>query len=593
MSYNSNLIAQIKSKISLTQIISKRVKLTRKGKALVGLCPFHHEKSPSFNVVEDKGFYHCFGCGASGDAIEFIANTSGAKFNEIIEDLAKEAGIIIPLNHRQDDKSQDLYQLMDSAKIWYQQQLKYPKNQHALDYLLRRNISLEMIEKFSLGFALVEKDALYKFLSRQGALVKDLLEVGLVIKTDSGEIIDRFRKRIMFPIINAQNKVIAFGGRACEEKIQPKYLNSPETPLFKKREVFFAENFAKAHAYTKKRLFVVEGYLDAIAMHAAGYEETVASLGTALSVEHINKMWKYASQPIICLDGDAAGLRAMNKVANLALSLLKDNYSLSFIELPTGMDPDELLKNRGREFFNQLIEKKINLSQAIWLSEFKELPLNASPEQKSSLEKRLMSLAETIPDKIIKSAYRSFFLQQLWHNVKKQINKVKQTSINYINTHLTSIASCVISDIQRMQRTMLIIILNYPHLLQDYEIEEEFSNIEFSEIALNALRENILQLYHLNHDITKEQLIKVFENQQVYLDISKWGEGNVAFFKEPAKLIWQYSLSKYHTLVLENEYVVKLEAFTEDSMEKAEEIRKQIIIQKNNIQQMEQLLLDA
>jgi DNA primase len=257
------------------------------------------------------------------------------------------------------------------------------------------------------------------------------------------------------------------------------------------------------------------------------------------------------------------------------------------------MDPDELLKNRGREFFNQLIEKKINLSQAIWLSEFKELPLNASPEQKSSLEKRLMSLAETIPDKIIKSAYRSFFLQQLWHNVKKQINKVKQTSINYINTHLTSIASCVISDIQRMQRTMLIIILNYPHLLQDYEIEEEFSNIEFSEIALNALRENILQLYHLNHDITKEQLIKVFENQQVYLDISKWGEGNVAFFKEPAKLIWQYSLSKYHTLVLENEYVVKLEAFTEDSMEKAEEIRKQIIIQKNNIQQMEQLLLDA
>ncbi len=593
MYYDSGLIAQIKNKISLTQIISRRVKLTRKGRAVVGLCPFHHEKSPSFNVVEDRGFYHCFGCGASGDAIEFIANTSGAKFNEIIEDLAREAGVSITANHRKYDKNQALYQLMDSAKVWYQQQLKYPKNQYALDYLLARKISPKAIEKFCLGFAPIEKDALCQFLTRQGAKVEDLLEVGLVLKTQAGEIIDRFRKRLMFPIINSQNKVIAFGGRAYEQKIQPKYLNSPETTLFKKREVFFAENFAKSQAYNKKRLFVVEGYLDAIAMHDAGYEETVASLGTAVSVEHINKMWQYAPQPIICLDGDAAGLRAMQKVANLALSLLKDNYSLSFIEFPEGMDPDDLLRSRGKEFFEQLIEKKINLSEAIWLSEFQALPPNATPEQKSSVEKRLMSLVETIPDKIIKAAYRSFFSQQLWENIKKNKPKFNVSKKNYAPSHLTFIANCIISDLQRMERTIITIIINYPHLLQDHEIEEEFFHIEFSEKILNDLRANILQICHENHDITKEQLTAALENQPTYLDISKWSDANIAFLKEPAKLIWQYSLSKYHTLMLEDEYKIKLEVFTEDSMEKAEEIRRQIIMQKNNINQMEQLLLDA
>ncbi|KKB96840.1 DNA primase, partial [Candidatus Arcanobacter lacustris] len=383
MHFSEQIIEQIKNKITISDVVSKKVKLQRKGNHFSGLCPFHHEKTPSFTVSDERQNYHCFGCGAHGDVIKFITSTTGLSFSETVAQLAAQAGIVIAKSEYNNETNHSLYRLMDLAKNYFQLSLK--KNNHALTYLVNRKLGKDIIEKFALGFASNEKNALMNYLITQGASHNELLSVGLIIKSESGEYFDRFRNRIMFPIMNASGKVIAFGGRSMDSNLQPKYLNSPETILFKKREVLYAENLARGASYQNKRIILVEGYMDVISMHNAGFTETVASLGTAVSKDHLEKLWKYAAKPIICLDGDEAGKRATSKLALEALAMIKGDNSLEFINLPAGADPDELASNQGREGVERLIRIKKTLSEYIWLSEFSSLPHKPSAEDKSSL----------------------------------------------------------------------------------------------------------------------------------------------------------------------------------------------------------------
>ncbi len=588
MHFSEQIIEQIKNKITISDVVSKKVKLQRKGNHFSGLCPFHHEKTPSFTVSDERQNYHCFGCGAHGDVIKFITSTTGLSFSETVAQLAAQAGIVIAKSEYNNETNHSLYRLMDLAKNYFQLSLK--KNNHALTYLVNRKLEKNIIEKFTLGFASNEKNALMNYLMTQGASHNELLAVGLIIKSESGEYFDRFRNRIMFPIMNASGKVIAFGGRSMDNNLQPKYLNSPETILFKKREVLYAENLARAASYQNKRIILVEGYMDVISMHNAGFTETVASLGTAVSKDHLEKLWKYAAKPIICLDGDEAGKRATSKLALEALAMIKGDNSLEFINLPAGADPDDLASNQGREGVERLISFKKTLSEYIWLSEFSSLPHKPSAEDKSSLEKHLYDIASMVQDKTISSSYRSFFSEQLWNNVKKHKNQSLLKAKKSIISSLTSVANCMVPELDKIQRTLVVIIINHPQLLHDHIIEEDFSMIEFSDNKLDHLRSKILTIYFDNNDINKQELNSALENDDIFTDINRWAKFNIPFISGDGKSIWEYSLTKYRVFILEQEYKISLEELTENSDIKAGEIRKQIMTQRNNMLNLEQLL---
>jgi DNA primase len=588
MHFSEQIIEQIKNKITISDVVSKKVKLQRKGNHFSGLCPFHHEKTPSFTVSDERQNYHCFGCGAHGDVIKFITSTTGLSFSEAVGQLAAQAGIVVAKSEYNNETNHSLYRLMDLAKNYFQLSLK--KNNHALTYLVNRKLEKDIIEKFALGFASNEKNALMNYLMTQGASHNELLAVGLIIKSESGEYFDRFRNRIMFPIMNASGKVIAFGGRSMDNNLQPKYLNSPETILFKKREVLYAKNLARAASYQNKRIILVEGYMDVISMHNAGFTETVASLGTAVSKDHLEKLWKYAAKPIICLDGDEAGKRATSKLALEALAMIKGDNSLEFINLPAGADPDELASNQGREGVERLIGLKKTLSEYIWLSEFSSLPHKPSAEDKSSLEKRLYDIASMVQDKTISSSYRSFFSEQLWNNVKKHKNQSLLKAKKSIISSLTSVANCMVPELDKIQRTLVVIIINHPQLLHDHIIEEDFSMIEFSDNKLDHLRSKILTIYFDNNDINKQELNSALENDDIFTDINRWAKFNIPFISGDGKSIWEYSLTKYRVFILEQEYKISLEELTENSDIKAGEIRKQIMTQRNNMLNLEQLL---
>jgi DNA primase len=589
MHFSEQIIEQIKNKIIISDIISKKVKLQRKGNHFSGLCPFHHEKTPSFTVSDERQNYHCFGCGAHGDVISFITNTTGMSFVETLEQLAPQAGIVVSKEYN-NDHHHNLYRLMDLATKWFQLQLKSAKNKHALTYLINRKLSNDIIEKFSLGFAANEKNALMNYLIAQGASHSELLDVGLIIRSESGEYFDRFKNRIMFPIMNISGKVIAFGGRSMDSNLQPKYLNSPETILFKKREILFAENLSRQASYKNKRIILVEGYMDVISMHNAGFTETVASLGTAISKDHIEKLWKYANKPIICLDGDDAGARAAGKLALEVLTMIKGDYSLEFIKLPPGLDPDELVSNQAKEVMDKLISSKKTLSEYIWLSEFAILPNNPSAEQKSSLEKRLYNIASSIQDKTISSAYRSFFSEQLWNNVKKHKNQSLLKNKKSIISSLAYVANCIVPELEKIERTLMVIIINHPQLLCNHVIEEDFSMIEFSDNDLDSLRSKILTIYFDNNDISKQDLDSALENDGIFTNINKWASFNMPYIGDDGESIWEYSLIKYRVFILEQEYKISLGELTENSDIKAQEIRKQIMSQRNNMLHLEQLI---
>jgi len=397
---------ELRTRLPLASVIGRRVKLEKKGREHHGLCPFHTEKSPSFTVNEDKGFFHCFGCGAHGDVIEFEARVSGLSFLDAVERLAAEAGMEIPRatpeERQRDAVRAGLHQALEAACAWFEAQLHAPGGAAARGYLHGRGLSDETIARFRLGWAPAGGAALLRGLDGRRYPEALLIEAGLARRGEDGGVRDLFRGRVTFPITDRRGRVIAFGGRLLGDG-QPKYLNSPETPLFDKGGVVFGLSQAREQAGKVGRVVVVEGYLDVIALHQAGLPLAVAPLGTAFTERQMEALWRIAPEIVVAFDGDAAGQAASERAVDRALPLLTAARAVRVARLPAGMDPDELVKARGIEGIKRVIGGAISAADEVWWGEHRGAHAD-TPERLAALEARLWHRAAQIADPVTRRA---------------------------------------------------------------------------------------------------------------------------------------------------------------------------------------------
>lgn len=423
MTIPSNFLDEVRARTAIADVVGRRVRLVKKGHEHSGLCPFHKEKTPSFTVNEGKGFYHCFGCGAHGSIFDFLMETEGLNFREAVEKLAGEAGLQVP-EERPEDRAREmrkktLYDATDAAAQYFAAKLYAPEGRDALNYLLGRGLSPQTIKAFNIGYAPDVRDGIKNDLAgKNGITTEMLLGAGLIIQPEdkSREPYDRFRGRVMFPILDRRAQVVAFGGRilpSLETDKTAKYLNSPETDLFHKGHMLYAMEKAQSAARAGQPLIVAEGYMDVIALHQAGFTGSVAPLGTALTEEQLRELWKIVPEPVLCFDGDNAGQRAMARAAERALSLIRPGFGLRFAILPPGEDPDTLIKNHGAKAFTDVLGGASPLSEILWQMETIGAD-TATPEGLAALQKRLEDHTRAIEDPTLRSHFLSSFKDRIW-----------------------------------------------------------------------------------------------------------------------------------------------------------------------------------
>jgi DNA primase len=411
MSDLTPFLQSLRERHVISDVIRPHVKLTRKGRNYSGLCPFHKEKSPSFTVNDEKGFFYCFGCGAHGDIFDFVMQKQNMPFMEAVELLAHLLGLEVPKPQPQAPNESalpkpdlTLYEVMEAACCWYQQQLSLTQGVSARTYLEQRKLHPETISQFRLGYA--PERGLQEALQKQGFSKQIMIQAGLVgISEDRGDPYDRFRGRLMFPIWDAKGRVIAFGGRILKEG-EPKYLNSPDTPVFNKGKILYAYHKAVPIVRQEKQpLIVVEGYMDVIAMHQAGIKLAVAPLGTALTPEQMGLMWRVCTDPILCFDGDSAGIRAAHRTAQNAMEVLKVGHTLRYCFLPAGEDPDSIIRSHRVGELHQILQRPQPLVDVLWTIFISAHSLS-TPEQKATARRDLGYLLKEIADPDVRYFYR-------------------------------------------------------------------------------------------------------------------------------------------------------------------------------------------
>ena len=414
MRFDNRLLDEIRARITLSDLVGRRVtwdrRKTQPGKGdYWACCPFHQEKSPSFHVDDRRNRYKCFGCGASGDHFRFLTETEGLSFPEAVERLADQAGVALPAPDpqaaRREEKRASLADVCEMAARFFQAEYAGPRGQQARAYTEKRGLNAQTLSEFRFGFAPDSRDALKNHLAAKGVPEPMMVEAGLVIKPEDGRpCYDRFRGRLMIPIQDERGRVVAFGGRILGEG-QPKYLNSPETPLFHKGVMLFNAHRAREPAFKAGQAIVVEGYLDAIALWQAGLHHVVATLGTAFTEDQVMRLWKFAPEPVVCFDGDAAGVSAAHRAIDRIFPVLRSGYSFQFCFLPDGMDPDDLIKQRGLEGFHAETARAQSLFDAVWDREISVARLD-TPERKAALEKRFDDLVAAIQDERVRRRYQ-------------------------------------------------------------------------------------------------------------------------------------------------------------------------------------------
>ena len=414
MTLTPAFLDELRARTSLSALIGKTTKLQKAGREYKGCCPFHNEKTPSFYVNDDKGFYHCFGCSAHGDAIRWMTDQRGLPFIDAVKELAQAAGLDMPAMDRRAaekaERAKGLHEAMADAATWFTEQLNGLPGTDARALLDRRGIRPETARAFGMGFAPDSRGKLKAALKDYGDPM--LIESGMLISVEGKDPYDRFRGRLMIPIRDARGRTIAFGGRIIGAKEsgggEPKYLNSPDTPLFDKGRTLYNLDLAAPASRKANRVLVVEGYMDVIALAQAGIGEAVAPLGTALTEPQLERLWRLSDVPILCFDGDAAGQKAALRAAHRALPLLSPGKSLSFVTLPQGQDPDDLVKSGGRPAMEALLKAPEPLVERLWASEFAAEALD-TPEQRAGLRQRLNELAGTVADTSVRIEYQNDF----------------------------------------------------------------------------------------------------------------------------------------------------------------------------------------
>lgn len=495
MRFPPSFIERLRQHFLMSDVIGKRIALKQFGREYKACCPFHQEKTPSFTVNNEKGFFHCFGCGAHGDAIEFVRRYDRLSYPEAIEQLAREGGLPLPELNPQDEKKareeKTLFDVLEATTAWYEQQLAATHGTVARDYLEKRGIKPETIRQFRIGYAPNEPRLLYQHLKRAG--FNDTLqeEAGLISVRDKDTVFDRFRGRVIFPIRNGRGKVVAFGGRLLQAGATPnlpKYLNSPETPLFKKGEMLFNLDLAKAPAREHGMVVVMEGYTDVVSAWQAGVTYSVATLGTAVTSDHLRLLWQLAKEPVICLDGDEAGKRAMRKAVDMAMPLLVPGKSLRFALLPSGEDPDSYIGKHGKQGFERILASSGRLSQTIWDTFKSGYSLNL-PEGRAALEDALKQLCDQITNPTVRQHYLSYFRTQLW----ERTSGGKQTAAAQRSARIQQmVTQSRLNVLDNLARNMLQLLLHFPSFLESDNRDEFIARLDIMDIRLQAVRNAML-----------------------------------------------------------------------------------------------------
>lgn len=586
------LCDELRAKISIADVVGAKVKLTRKGREFTGLCPFHNEKTPSFTVNEAKGFYHCFGCGAHGDIIKFEMDANGLTFIDAVEKLAHKVGLQLPKlsheSHEQTEKRNTAYDIMELAARFFEKNLRLTGGQEALEYLYRRGFDDKIIAKFRLGYA-PSGNGLRAQLSSKGITDAEMAELGLIALPEGKRPHDFFRNRVMIPIIDKRGKVIAFGGRVMDGS-QPKYLNSPETPVFNKRRVLYNLNNARDCGYDAKSLIICEGYMDVIAMDTYGIGYAVAPLGTALTEDQIAEAWKVVNEPICCFDGDSAGIRAATRSVDRVLPILKPGYSLRYAFLPDKMDPDEFLRAKGQEEFLKVVNDTVALKDLLWRKTVDGQPLD-TPEQKALIEKNIKDEVAKIADETVRGYYvqemKSKVYYELGRGAWKPRESYKKTDYRRNDAPRqpqVSMAGFAKTDLDDLvARYVVSAFVCYPRLIEEYE--ERLLSFEIKNPGLKELYDAILDIVHDEGEIAESAVLREKLAQRGQADnVKKWAETTGVMKQNPDIIKMRANLDEriveVQLLQLESEIrecvrQIQTDSFSEDAFKRYETLKNE------------------
>ena len=504
--FDNSFTDELRQRLSLVDVIARRVPLTKKGQNYWGCCPFHNEKTPSFSVNEDKGFYHCFGCGEHGDIISFVMKSENVDFKEAIKELADMAGLKMPeykqKTQQQIEAEESYVKITEKATKIYQDLLYSESGKHALEYIKNRGFTDEMIKKYHIGYAPKNNIIATKF---NDIKTDKLIATGLVRIGNYGPY-DFFRDKLMFPIFNAHNQIVAFSGRSLDGS-EPKYINTSDTELFHKRQTIFGFNFARDAIHRSNRSIIVEGQIDAIQMQSHGFGETVAPLGTALTEDHIAILCKSNRNIVFCFDGDNAGKKAAMRACLLVLPFLRDNSDVKFAFVSGGKDPDEILKTAGENAMRKIIDNAMPLLDFLWDNVNKNYLVN-TPGGRTQAEKFLKDCTSKITDKIFQNEIENEYNQRKfnqWHNWKQ--NK------NTIEIDLPDIDSMTIKVIKSIVQT-------YPQISEKYLDFLSSLNISFEEDTNEKtdLDEKSAEKYIKSLKIEREKQKLLKERDKLYSD---------------------------------------------------------------------------
>lgn len=452
--YDKNFTDELRARLSIVDVVSRRVPLTKKGQNYWGCCPFHNEKTPSFSVNEDKGFYHCFGCGEHGDIISFTMKSENVGFVDAIKELAEMAGLKLPEFKPRDpaivQREESYFDITERAASEYQKQLFTPAGAVALEYIRGRGFTDEMIKKYRLGYAPKNNLIANKFVNTKQDV---LIGTGLCRRGDYG-MYDFFRDKLMFPIFSARGQVVAFSGRSLDGS-EPKYINTADTEIFHKRKTIFGFNFARESIHRNNRTIIVEGQIDAIQMQCHGFPETVAPLGTALTEDHLAILCKANRNIVFCFDGDTAGQKAAARAANLILPFIRDNSDIKFAFVTGGKDPDEILKKSGKDAMDTIINNATGLTDFIWDIANKNY-IVSTPGGRAQAEKFLKSQTDKITDISLRAEYENEYNSRKFNQWHKWSRKSNAPEI-------------AVPEIDAITRNTLVFITNkYPEIAERY-----------------------------------------------------------------------------------------------------------------------------
>lgn len=468
--YDRNFTDELRERLSIVDVVGRRVPLVKKGQNYWGCCPFHNEKTPSFSVNEDKEFYHCFGCGEHGDIISFVMKSENVDFKTAITELAAQAGLKMPdykpKPAAQVAREESYYQIMSGACDIYQKLLFEPMGATALEYVRRRGFTDEMIQRYRIGYAPKNNIIANKFVNVKQ---ENLMATGMCRRGDYG-MYDFFRDKLMFPIFNARGQIVAFSGR-CLDGSEPKYINTTDTELFHKRKTIFGFNFARDAIHRANRSIVVEGQIDAIQMQCHGFPETVAPLGTALTEDHISMLCKANRNIIFCFDGDAAGQKAAARACDIVMPFLRDTSDVRFAFVTGGKDPDEVLKSGGDAAMQKIIDASTGLTDFLW--NLANTGFNVStPGGRTQAEKFIKQKTDKITDQHLRAEYEQEYNQRIfnqWHKWKRQSQNIPKIDMPGVD------------DITK--NTVVFIVNQYPEIAERYGDFLATLNINFDDNA--------------------------------------------------------------------------------------------------------------